>query len=787
MKRKGGSSQRGGGRGGGRAGRRGGGRGGGRVGRGRSSDQQARSNGVSKRGRSHHGTTQPDYGKPPAEEDENENEEGDLEEPTSAYTTLLQTLQATSGSFSRAIAQRYLLETLRSKLLTESEEDDEDERGEEDAEAMEFEEVRNGVVDGLQDAGNGELEEKDGSLVDASEEEVHEEEVELQMSEEDADNPDMLASRGSTGASTDPFKVHLEHDLTKEEIVKLLEAKAKFKLEVAAAGFPQSKWVSNMFELPKEEKTLGSCGVKARLWKHWQGCHGHMQYGDFRSEQQAQFFSLCNSYADILHSRRYGSQDSAAAGQEHESAMDAYILHILNHILKTRDLVSRNNEKLQHQHANELGGKSRDAIDPPRDQGFTRPKVLVLLPLRSTALKFVKRLIELAPSSQTVDIEHKGRFFDDFGAEGDEEETNQEVEADPPTKRDKDISEGFKGGKPADFRALFSGNNDDHFRIGLKFTRKSIKLYSEFYSSDIIISSPIGLVTLINEAETAKKEEKDTDFLTSIEIAVLDYADVILMQNWSHVLTVFEHLNRIPTNQHGTDFMRIREWYLNGHARHYRQTIILSAFSDAGVNALFSRTCVNHASKVKLRCEYTGVLSKVVLQVRQVYERVECQAITEVDDARFEFFTTQIFPRIKDTLQGGILLFVRSYFDFVRLRNYLKAQNSSFCLLGEYTKQSDISRGRSWFYHGKRRIMLYTERAHFYHRYKIRGIRNLMFYSLPNHPQFYAEISNLLEGVENPSCTVLFSKFDNLQLERIVGTSRAQRMLNSKTSTFMFC
>ncbi len=87
--------------------------------------------------------------------------------------------------------------------VTESEEDDEDERGEEDAEAMEFEEVRNGVVDGLQDARNGELEEKDGSLVDASEEEVHEKEVELQMSEEDADNPDMLARMGSTGASTE--------------------------------------------------------------------------------------------------------------------------------------------------------------------------------------------------------------------------------------------------------------------------------------------------------------------------------------------------------------------------------------------------------------------------------------------------------------------------------------------------------------------------------------------------------------------------------------------------------
>jgi hypothetical protein len=52
----------------------------------------------------------------------------------------------------------------------------------------------------------------------------------------------------------------------------------------------------------QEEKTLGSCGVKARLWKHWQGCHGHMQYGDFRSEQQAQFFSLCKTSLPVISS-----------------------------------------------------------------------------------------------------------------------------------------------------------------------------------------------------------------------------------------------------------------------------------------------------------------------------------------------------------------------------------------------------------------------------------------------------------------------------------------------------
>lgn len=44
---------------------------------------------------------------------------------------------------------------------------------------------------------------------------------------------------------------------------------------------------------------------------------------------------------------------------------------------------------------------------------------------------------------------------------------------------------------------------------------------------------------------------------------------------------------------------------------------------------------------------------------------------------------------------------------------------SNFLIFSRYTKQSDISRARVWFFEGKRKIMLYTERAHFYHRYKV--------------------------------------------------------------------
>ncbi|KAI4387618.1 hypothetical protein MLD38_000038 [Melastoma candidum] len=87
-------------------------------------------------------------------------------------------------------------------------------------------------------------------------------------------------------------------------------------------------------------------------------------------------------------------------------------------------------------------------------------------------------------------------------------------------------------------------------------------------------------------------------------------------------------------------------------------------------------------------------------------------------------------------------------------------------ILHRYTKQSDISRSTLWFFEGTQKIMLYTERAHFYHRYKI---------------------VNLLEGSEEMTCSVLFSRFDHFRLERIVGSASAKRMVTSDKSVFVFC
>ena len=150
-----------------------------------------------------------------------------------------------------------------------------------------------------------------------------------------------------------------------------------------------------------------------------------------------------------------------------------------------------------------------------------------------------------------------------------------------------------------------------------------------------------------------------------------------------------------------------------------------------------------------------------------------------------------VLPEIKRLKQKHTLIFIPSYYDFVRLRNYAVREELSHVCVSEYERVSETSRSRARFFHGQRDLMLYTGRAHFFKRYMIRGAHHLVFYSLPECAHFYPELVNLLEEAEGSaqvtSCFALFTKYEAMALERIIGSKRSRHMLTSDKSTFLFC
>ncbi|RPB10309.1 DUF1253-domain-containing protein [Morchella conica CCBAS932] len=477
--------------------------------------------------------------------------------------------------------------------------------------------------------------------------------------------------------------------------------------------------------------------------------------GEFTPVQQA-LAPYIFANQDVLFTSR--TPDNAAA------VRNLACVHALNHIYKTRSRVLKNNERLSRAATTDDGAADLEL----RDQGFTRPKVLFLLPTRNACAEVVNTLLALSQAEQQ---ENKKRFTDSFTL--------------PPSE------ERIPATKPADFRELFSGNHDDLFRLGLKFTRKSVKLFSQFYTSDIILASPLGLRMVLGDEGDRKR---DYDFLSSLELVVVDHADALLMQNWEHVEHVFKHLNLIPTDAHGCDFGRVRSWYLDSQARFVRQTLVTATFLTPEINALFAGHMRSIAGRVKTAPEYAGAMTDLGLQVRQTFMRFDARAPAQDADARFAFFAAMVLPGLQRSA-GGSVVFVHSYYDFVRVRNHLDGLGLDFGVVSEETAVGAVARARSHFRTGRLKVLLYTGRAHHFRRYEVAGAREVVFYQVPDNERFYREVAggwlarSVREGMaEAGTCRVrvLFSRWDVLRLERVVGSKRVGVMCTDVGDTFEF-
>jgi len=109
-----------------------------------------------------------------------------------------------------------------------------------------------------------------------------------------------------------------------------------------------------------------------------------------------------------------------------------------------------------------------------------------------------------------------------------------------------------------------------------------MRLFSDFFISDIILASPLGLRLAMGNAPKTGDKVKDNankgknndlspDFLSSVEVVMLHQADVMYMQNWDHLDFIMKYTNKLPTAAHDTDFSRVRQYFLEGQAAKHRQ------------------------------------------------------------------------------------------------------------------------------------------------------------------------------------------------------------------------
>lgn len=590
-----------------------------------------------------------------------------------------------------------------------------------------------------------------GEEVDPTEEPEDQEDSGAELLESDMEDADQL------GDTHDPFTIHFggpdddkelkqkilavkENNWSIMEPMKMQKWSSTLKIPQVSGSNPEprSHKISTLKELALKQRLREPSG---KLMPPMDKLSGNLAFNLFK-------------YRDILFPHR-----NLGIG---EVLRKLACLHAINHVFKTRDVVIKDNARLAREDAQE------DV--EYRDQGFTRPKILVILPTRNSCVKYVDTIISLCEPEQQ---ENKKRFQETYGT-----------------------GENPSQDKPEDFRELFSGNDDDMFRLGLKFTRKTVKFFAQFYNSDIIFASPLGLRIALG-ADDPKKQ--DHDFLSSIEVVIFDQTDAMLMQNWEHVEYIFEHLNLQPKEAHGCDFSRVRTWYLDGNAKYFRQTILLSAFNFPPLNRLFTHQMLNVEGKVKYSQVEDGAMIDFNIAVKQTFSRFDFGTPIAEPNNRFKYFTTAIVPFVikqskLSTGEGaGLLIYLSTYADFVRVRNYLatssETQAISFGSISEYTSVKDVARARSHFLSGRHAVLLYTERAHHFRRYRLKGVKKIIMYGLPENPKFYKEIVGDYLGAtiaagkldaRSASVRALFSPLDILKLERIVGTGRHLSMLKHK-------
>ncbi|MEN2496553.1 MAG: hypothetical protein MHMPM18_001057 [Marteilia pararefringens] len=437
-----------------------------------------------------------------------------------------------------------------------------------------------------------------------------------------------------------------------------------------------------------------------------------------------------------------------------------YMYHIIRHIISAKEEAKNIEKSMSNNHIeNSLSSSESPGL---KHSGFSRVRALICLPFRNSCLTIVALLIKLLTIDldKKLRVDNKARFIEEYSPKSSYSSSLSE----------ENFEEIFSKKSPSDYCALFEGNIDDCFQIGIRINRHSLKLYANFEEADLIICSPVALRTI---------QDKDvrTLALSSIEVLAIDQADVFFMQNWDHILNLLENINCMPSHPGNTDFSKIYDFYLNNSSKNYRQTIILSQFMFPQLASLIN--CLKNYQGLKIFTQNEGefnLLSNFKIKIykfiakdddvpnkRQIFSTdIDDQTILNFDQD-IEFFNSNILS--KYTSISHTLIFIPEFSDFLQLKHLLSQEKIPFSFLDEYQDEAEIRRQIGRFTSNSTNLLLMTGRFFFFSRRRIPAVKHILFFGLPEYPRHFYEICNKLSECEIQVKIVE----DNLKLRRYFG------------------
>ena len=480
---------------------------------------------------------------------------------------------------------------------------------------------------------------------------------------------------------------------------------------------------------------------------------------EFTPESQQLLSSLMSDKKNIVVCSEKFHQPAVA-----RSCYLALTAQLVSHVLTKVHRVEKNNQKIKK--SNQLESSDLGTESPFRDQGPNRARVCVLAPFRSNCYEIVRNvltLLELTPE----EVANGENFFQEYEAQ---DTRNMHAKNWEDWRR-----ELFKG--------HYDDNNYDDFIVGLTFGFGKVKIFfpktaDKLLHMDMIIASPLALSRVAAEDhKTVKKHEKQKkerldveeddetplddwaeepeeivvpmDFLSGLEILVVDRIDALSMQNWTNLVDVVSAANRKPVATISADIDRIEEKFLEDSSANHRQTVLICGST---YSSNFAQLMTGDGESEFVGTGETNWSGRSLS--RALKHGIKQQFFINVTDL-MEYFRSKYWKDVGGDEIRGLIIVVSHDKNYDELRDFLENNEGiTDCYLHETEVASHRRKLKEIlknFKTGVSRIIVVSERLLWYQRIRILTGAHVLFFGVPVNDSVYADV---LSDIEDPGrCT----------------------------------